>query len=371
MSPHPEGHVTMVKALQRRAAGLRQPVSGLFELTERCNLACGMCYVRQPANDAAHRARELPAADWVSLAQEAADAGMIFLLLTGGEVFLRRDFFDIYAPLTRMGLILTLFTNGTRVTDRIAARLAEAPPQMTQITLYGASAATYGAVTGVPEAFDHCRAGIEALLRHGVPLELKTTITRQNRDDLEPMRQMARDWGLSLAANWMLMQRRDGAACGAEECRLSPQDCAALAAIERPGTLAAMSATGSGNLSGDSACFACQVGKSSFAINSFGRMLPCLNLDRPALEPRETGFSMAWRQLQSHVDAAPPVDPECASCEAAAHCPRCPAWSVTETGSLTAPARYLCDLMQAKRDLAARQAEGGAVPTSPVAAPDV
>ena len=65
-----------------------------------------MCYVRQAAGDLTKAAKELPAAAWLELARQAVDNGMVFLLLTGGEVFLRRDFFEIYEPLTRLGLVL-------------------------------------------------------------------------------------------------------------------------------------------------------------------------------------------------------------------------------------------------------------------------
>src|ERR1017187_3414868 len=186
----PSDYGPLVRELHRRAAARRQPVNGTFELTERCNLACRMCYVCQAPGDAARRAKELSAAAWLELAHQAVDNGMVFLLLTGGEVFLRPDFFELYTPLTRLGLILTLFTNGTLITDAIAQRLGEAPPSRTEITLYGATAATYEAVTGVPGSYARCRAGIEALVKHRVSLRLKATITRQNVGELDALRQM-------------------------------------------------------------------------------------------------------------------------------------------------------------------------------------
>lgn len=62
MTTLPTGYVPLMREFQRRASEIRQPVNGTFELTERCNLSCGMCYVRQPSGDAAVRARELSAA---------------------------------------------------------------------------------------------------------------------------------------------------------------------------------------------------------------------------------------------------------------------------------------------------------------------
>ena len=209
MTETPTEYGSLVREMLRRAALDRQPAHGAFELTSRCNLSCRMCYVRQAAGDMTQAAKELPASAWLELARQAVDNGMVFLLLTGGEVFLRRDFFEIYEPLTRMGLVLALFTNGTLITKDIAARLAQAPPSRTEITLYGATAATYEAVTGMPGSFAACCAGIEALVSHRVPLGLKTTITRQNVGELEAMRQMAHNWGVPFSAGWLLSRRPD------------------------------------------------------------------------------------------------------------------------------------------------------------------
>ncbi len=156
---------------------------------------------------------------------------MVLLLLTGGEVFLRPDFV-IYEPLTRMGLILTVFTNGTLITESVAERLAQAPPSRTEVTLYGATATTYEAITGVPGSYSCCCAGIEALVKRGVPLELKTTITRHNVGELEAMQQMAHNWGAPLSVGWLLTRRTDGAPSEVEDCRLSAQDCVALEATD-------------------------------------------------------------------------------------------------------------------------------------------
>jgi MoaA/NifB/PqqE/SkfB family radical SAM enzyme len=350
MTALPTEHGPLLRELQRRAAAIRQPVNGAFELTERCNLTCQMCYVRHCAHDVAKRQKELSASEWLTLAQDAADNGMVFLLLTGGEVFLRRDFFEIYTPLTRLGLMLTLFTNGTLVSDRIAQRLAENPPSLTQITLYGGTAATYEAVTGVSGAYARCCAGIEALLKHRVRLELKTTITRRNAGELEAMRQMARNWGLAFSAVWMLMGRRDGNPSDVENCRLSAQDCVSLEATERPDVDERIQSALRDTRAGKAPVFKCQAGKSAFAINSSGEMNPCLNLSKPAARPLDTGFRAAWEGLQRFVDDAPPLGSVCLACDMRGYCPRCPAWSAMETGTLTEPVPYLCSIARERKE---------------------
>jgi radical SAM protein with 4Fe4S-binding SPASM domain len=352
MSALPADYGPLVRELHRRAAARRQPVNGLFELTERCNLACRMCYVRQPPGDAARRAGELSAAQWLELARAAKDNGMVFLLLTGGEVFLRPDFFEIYTPLTRLGLILTLFINGTLITESIAARLAEAPPSRTEITLYGATAATYEAVTGTPGSYARCIAGIEALVKRRVPLGLKSTLTRRNVGELDAMRQMAHQWGLPFSAGWLLSVRRDGAASEVQDCRLSAAECVELEATDRASasewTEAALRESSSGDCGASS--FYCQAGKAAFVVNPRGEMNPCLDLTQPAARPLEIGFRAAWEQVQAFVDHSPPLCAACLACDARAYCQRCPAWSQLETGTLTEPVPLLCEIARARKE---------------------
>lgn len=349
MSTLPVDYGPFVTELNRLAALRRQPLNGAFELTARCNLACRMCYVRHATGDSAQRALELSAPEWLALAREAKDNGLLFLLLTGGEVFLRPDFFEIYEPLTRMGLVLTLFTNGTLINREVAARLAQAPPSRTEITLYGATAATYEAVTGVPGSFERCCAGIETLAAHRIPLGLKTTITRQNVGELEAMRLMAHDWGVPFSASWLLSSRSDGSPSEVGECRLAARDSAALEATHEASALE-LNEIGlrESDFSSDTN-FYCQAGKSAFVVNPAGQMNVCIDLPRPSVKPLEVGFAEAWRQVQAYVDRTPPPASTCQTCEDRDYCLRCPAWSLMETGTLTDPVPYLCEIASARR----------------------
>jgi radical SAM protein with 4Fe4S-binding SPASM domain len=346
----PTNYVPLMRELHRRASAQRQPVNGAFELTERCNLACRMCYVRQAPGDTARRAKELSAAAWLELARQAVDNGMVFLLLTGGEVFLRPDFFDLYTPLTRLGLIITVFTNGTLITEALAARLAEAPPGRTEITLYGATAATYKAVTGVPGGYARCCAGIEELVKHRVPLVLKTTITRRNVGELDAMRQMAHNWGLPFSASWLLSKRRDGALSEVADCRLSSSECAALEATDRASATEWTEAALRESSFGLDCNFNCNAGKAAFVINPTGEMNACIDLPLPAARTREIGFRAAWEHVQRFVDSAPPLAPLCLACAARAYCSRCPAWSQLEAGTLAEPVPYLCEIARARKE---------------------
>jgi radical SAM protein with 4Fe4S-binding SPASM domain len=347
----PPAYGPLVQQLHARAATQRQPVNGTFELTTRCNLFCRMCYNRHNCGDIATQSTELSASEWLELARQAKESGMVFLLLTGGEVFLRPDFFEIYEPLTRMGLMITLFSNGTLITKEIADRLAQAPPSRTEITLYGATAPVYETITGVPGSYEACCAGIEALVSRGVPLGLKTTLTRYNVHELEDMRKMAHQWGLPFMGAWMLSNRPDGRQSGAENCRLSPVEAVELEATDRASADEwSEAALREGAAARPDHNFYCLAGKATFSVNPSGEMNACLMLPAPGARPLAIGFKAAWAEVMKFVDSAPPPSSVCLSCDARGYCGRCPAHSLIETDTLTEPVPYWCAIARARKE---------------------
>ena len=142
------------------------PIGGTFELTARCNFNCPMCYVHLQQDDIDARGRELTAQQWIDLGRQAKDAGMMFLLLTGGEPFVRKDFFEIYDALKQMGLMISINSNGSMLKGEVLRRLLENPPHRINISLYGGSNETYKGMCGL-NAFDTVVENIRALRQAG------------------------------------------------------------------------------------------------------------------------------------------------------------------------------------------------------------
>ena len=156
--------------LHQKVVGKRIPLVGSLEVTERCNLSCVHCYINLPAGDQGARKRELNAVEIYDILDQIVEEGCLWLLLTGGEPFVRPDFLEIYTYAKKKGLLITLFTNGTTITPRIADHLAEWRPFAIEITLYGHSQETYERVTGVQDSYERCRRGIELLQERELPL---------------------------------------------------------------------------------------------------------------------------------------------------------------------------------------------------------
>jgi MoaA/NifB/PqqE/SkfB family radical SAM enzyme len=96
--------------LHERVVAQRVPISGSVEVTRRCNLACVHCYNNLPVDDQQASRTELTLDEHCRLLDEMAGEGCLWLLYTGGEIFARRDFPDIYTYAKKAGFLITLFT---------------------------------------------------------------------------------------------------------------------------------------------------------------------------------------------------------------------------------------------------------------------
>ncbi len=165
----------------------RFPYTCQWEITWRCNLRCVMCYT-----DCFNRAdlvnQELPTENVRRILDELADAGCVELCFTGGEPFARADFLDIYDYAIRNGFLVTIFSNGTLITEAVADRLAHSPPYRVEISLHGLTHQTFEQVTQGRGSYDRCMAAIELLRAREVPLVLKATALSLNKDEILPMK---------------------------------------------------------------------------------------------------------------------------------------------------------------------------------------
>src|SRR4051812_29205545 len=214
-------------SFHRNLSERRLPLNGTIEVTRRCPLVCGHCYNNLPMADTEAQHRELSYDEHCRLLDELADAGCLWLLYTGGEIFARRDFLDIYTYAKKKGFLLTLFTNGTLITERIADYLVDWRPFAIEITLYGATKETYERLTGIPGSYEKCLRGIRLLKERGLPLALKTVAVSINRHELLEMQAFADELGVGFKFDSMINPRLD---CSQSPTylRLTPEESVAL-----------------------------------------------------------------------------------------------------------------------------------------------
>jgi MoaA/NifB/PqqE/SkfB family radical SAM enzyme len=336
------------------------PIAGQFELTARCNLQCKMCYVCSPANDRVAMESELTSKEWISLAKQARDAGMLYLLLTGGEVFLRQDFREIYEAVSNMGFNIIIYTNATMITPEIAKWLGRIPPSRVEVTLYGASEETYKSVCGNPEAFKYAKRGIDLLLNEGISLEMRTTIIRRNIQDFDELRKFAQDRGINLGLVNYISPRREGINTYPEMERLSAEEQTKFDLYaercfnenkndfdDKKEENERLIKVNNNHIEkeGESTnnAFNCGAGKYTFWIKWNGAMTPCGSIDQPEVFPLKKEFKDAWIEMQ-HLCNSVPICVQCKQCELYQYCPSCPARLKNETGFYDKSSSYLCAL---------------------------
>ena len=355
--------------LHSKGRKLGLPIGGNFELTARCNFDCPMCYVHLKQSDIDAQGRELTAQQWIDIARQARDRGMIFALLTGGEPFVRKDFFEIYHAMKEMGLMISINSNGSMLSGEIRQKLIDDPPFRINISLYGGSNETYRAMCG-RNACDQVVENIAALKAAGIDVRLNVSITPYNRQDLAEICQKAEELGVHVKLSSYMYPsiRVNGGEYGYGD-RLSPAE-AAAAAVEwdmrrfDPETFAQRAkAMAAYALSEERECAAdldegvgCRAGSTSFWMTWDGRMLPCGMMPHPAVYPLEVGFDAAWDQIRAATSAIR-LPGKCGNCPKRGACPVCAAVCVTETGRFDGVPEYVCAMTEETIRLTVQAAE--------------
>lgn len=345
--------------LYRKASAAGIPLSGTFELTPVCNMDCKMCYVRlsrqaqeaiAPLSDAAH---------WLKLAQEAANAGMLYLLLTGGEPFLHPQIRQIMEGLHKLGLLVSINSNGTMIDETAVQWLKNCPPVRINISLYGASDETYARLCNNPNGFTQVTNAIRLLKRSGIAVKLNCSLTPHNAADLPAMVKYAKENNLHLqVATYMFPPvRKDDTMTGKND-RFSPEDAAYYMAYADYLTLGAdRFAAQEGHFPvptdpetdctelGDGV--RCRAGKCSFWITWQGQILPCgMFPARNNINVFEIPFQAAWNQVKKET-ANIHLPAKCAACNAKDSCRACAAMVITESGCFHEVPKYRCDIIHA------------------------
>jgi len=334
--------------LHERFAGRRVPVEVSIEVTHRCPLECQHCYNNLPMSDSNARKQELTFEEHVRLLDELVDLGCLWLLYTGGEIFARKDFLDIYTEAKKRGFLITLFTNGTMITPRVADHLVKYRPFNIEITLYGATRETYEALTRIPGSFDRCMRGIALLLERGLPLKLKTVPTSVNVHEVYEMKRFAeQDLGVEFKFDPLVNPRTD---CSQSPLavRLTPEQAVALEfrdPVRRGEYLRLIESELAANLPVSTKRYTCGGGHNGCAIDPNGKMTICVLSHRDGYDMRSGSFQQGWdgrlREIRATKTARQTI---CTNCRIRTLCSMCAANGELEGGDPEGPVDFLCQI---------------------------
>jgi len=329
-----------VSELEKVTYQKKIPFDALIELTHACNLKCIHCYC------VAENRPLINLEEIENLLKQLADLGCLSLTFSGGEVFLRKDFFDILEIANRLHFIIRIFTNGTLITERIADRLTDFGPVETELSLYATDAKIHDNITGMPGSFEKTHRAIKLLKEKGLDVAIKWILMKNNLLEHPRLTELARDLEVSFRADTLIFPRSDGDKAPLEQ-RLSDQELVlaykmlgGLAFHEKPQEVKAHER------------LICGAGHVTCGISPYGDVYPCVQFFLKFGNIREKSFceiwydsniAKEWRRLNSFSDL-----PVCQSCSMIGDCMRCPALIALEEGSYLDAGRENCRCTNAK-----------------------
>jgi radical SAM protein with 4Fe4S-binding SPASM domain len=344
----------------------RIPFSFELEFTGRCNNNCRHCYINLPAGDRLAKDKELSFDETREIVDEAVSMGALWCLITGGEPLLREDFFAVYSYVKKKGLLVSVFTNATLITQEHVRLFQKYPPRELEVSVYGVTQAAYEGVTRRGGSYAAFMRGLGLLLENGIKVRLKAMALRSNLHEMPEIVRFCRERTADyFRLDPFLHLRYDGDQHRNEEIRserLSPEE---ITALERsyPERLEALQKSCSMLLASDSSAthcnhlFHCGAGNESFSVSYDGLFRLCPSLWHPdcVYDLKRGNVQKAWQTFAPKVrdmrsDKREFMD-NCLRCSITNLCMWCPGNAHLETGMMDGPVEYFCRVAHRRAEL--------------------
>ena len=366
---------TVERVLMQQAHARRTPINGSLELLPLCNLNCKMCYVRLSKAEMEAQGRLHTWEEWLEVARQMKESGVLFLLLTGGEPLMYPNFRELYLALKKMGMVLTINTNGTLLDEEWADFFAQNKPRRINITVYGSSEEAYRTLCRAPQGFEKAVNAVRMLKERGVDVKISGSATKAKEADLENIIRLGHSMGVPVMVDtYMMPATRERTLPYDFQSRLDPLAAARVRvrALELEMTEEAFRnyrdnaiATADNYVPGEAKeeNIACLAGSCSFSVNWKGNLQPCVILQDPHANVFEVGFREAWKHVCQQAENLKTAA-KCSVCNLRHLCRTCVAAGLTEVGQHNAIPEYMCsyaaETLRLLREHAAADSNEGA-----------
>jgi heme b synthase len=190
-----------------------------WEITRSCNLFCAHC---RSSSTSGPFEDELSIEECRQLIDDIAETGKPVIILSGGEPLLRRDLFQIAGYAVDKGLRVAMGTNGTLITEEVAAKLKVVPISRVAVSIDFPAPELQDKFRGQSGAFKSAVSGIALLRQAGIEVQINSTITRLNMKYLNELLELALKYGAVAFHPFMLVPTGRGK--GLEKVAMSPQE---------------------------------------------------------------------------------------------------------------------------------------------------
>lgn len=342
--PFPEHNLSSAyQDILRKVEAQHRLFSVHWELTYRCNEKCTHCYLQVYASHETVPG-ELTTDECFQVVDQIAEVGALNLTLSGGEILVRRDFFEIAQYARQKRLLLRLFTNGILIRPQVADRIAALHPYAVEISLYSARPELHEAITRRRNSWRLTIQAIRLLRERNVRVIVKTPLMRQNVREIDELQRLAQELDADFRYD-MTITPKDGGGMEPLQYRLRYEDLLWLMHRQIDASLWVNRL-----VKGDQRT--CGVATKAAVIDPYGNVYPCIETRFKAGNLRQQSlleiwdYSPVWQELGRLTLDELPV---CRQCELRHLCVRCHGLALREDGDLRAPARVNCREALARR----------------------
>ncbi len=339
----------LLEEMTRKALARNIPLSVQVDLTYRCNERCVHCYLDHDDHG------EMTTAEIKHLFDEMADAGVFILTLSGGEIFLRKDFFELleYARRT-LQFCVKLKTNALLIREAEAARLRDLGIESIQISIYSHRPEVHDAITLVPGSLKRSLDAIRFLKFQGLRVIIANVLMVQNMADYPGVRALADELGVECTLDPTITPMMDGdrgvlsLGVGRDELRQVFHDTSLVGDVEEFCAVAT-------NPDEDALeNLPCSAGHTSCYVSPYGDVFPCVQFPLPTGNVRKQHFLDIWRHSDEMNDVRSIRVKDlstCTSCSHVSNCSRCPGLAFLE-GNMRGPSSQDCERSFARTGVA-------------------
>lgn len=306
------------------------PFAVTLETTYDCNERCIHCYME----------KHLPSLSLQTtkrILEELAQAGCLFLSLTGGEFFTRKDALEIARYADQLHFVIDILSNGSLINKAVAQELAQYSVRRVQISLYGARSETHDYITQVKGSFQKTIRAIEHLINAGIKVEVACPLMNINFPERYQIKELAESMGCIVSPSHLITARNNGSP-DTFDLRLDDEQMVAFLQDKNISGLYAGRKPFQDhqfylNFSDIQTAPPCYAGFNSCAITPSGKVLPCNQLLLEVGDLTINPFQEIWfnsPQLEYIRNLTIRNLTKCSSCELLTECARCPGLALLE-----------------------------------------
>jgi radical SAM protein with 4Fe4S-binding SPASM domain len=334
------------------------PFSVHLDLTYRCNERCVHCYLDHEDYG------EMTTEEVKRVLDELADAGTLFLTLSGGEIFLRQDFFELLEYARALHFDLSLKTNALLITPERARKLKEFGVRKIQVSIYSSDPEIHDGITMVPGSLRRSIEAMRLVKSLGLVVTIACPIMKQNLMAYRSVLSLAEELDVPYVLDLTITPMIDGNHSTVNH-RVKAQDLLPVLQdsklnpklrISPKDSVSSDSAVSSGMpLPAESDDLPCSAGHNTCYISPYGEVFPCVQLPVAAGNVRQKKFEEIWYRSPEmrRVEAIRESQlTHCGNCSIRSYCERCPGLALMEGGDLMGAYEHACEMAELNARLA-------------------